>query len=168
MVGMKQLDAKVVQDEITALLLAYPELLEDEVLREDMIEGQTGTFEFLSSIVRKIGSTKALAGGTADYIGELQERKARLERREQALRSLIGKIMNTAELRKAELPEATISISAGRPKVVIVNEQEIPKNFLRIKTEPDKIRIGTALAAHEHVPGCCLSNAESVLRILVK
>jgi hypothetical protein len=118
--------------------------------------------------VRKIGSTKALAGGTADYIGELQERKARLERREHALRSLIGKVMNTAELRKAELPEATTSISAGRQKVVIVNEQEIPKDFLRIKTEPDKTRIGAALTAHEHVPGCALSNAEPVLRILVK
>ena len=165
---MKNLDAKAVQGEITALLLSYPELSDDEVLREDMIEGQTSTFEFLSGIVRKIGSTKALAGGTADYIGELQERKARLERREHALRSLISKVMNTAELRKAELPEATISISAGRPKVVIVNEQEIPKDFLRIKTEPDKTRIGAALAAHEHVPGCALSNAEPVLRILVK
>ena len=168
MVGMKALDVKSVQDEITALLLLYPELLEDEVLREDMIEGQTSTFEFLSGIVRKIGSTKALAGGTADYIGKLQERKARLERREHALRSLISKVMNTAELRKAELPEATISISAGRSKVVIVNEQEIPKDFLRIKTEPDKTRIGAALAAHEHVPGCALSNAEPVLRIAVK
>jgi hypothetical protein len=165
---MKTLDTKTVQDEITALLLAYPELEEDEVLRADTIEGQTGTFEFLSGIVRKIGSTRALADGTDDYIRELKERVARLDRREHALRSLINKVMNTAELRKAELAEATISISAGRPKVVIVNEQEIPRDFLRIKTEPDKTKIGAALSAHEHVPGCALSNAEPVLRILVK
>jgi len=165
---MKQLDTKTVQDEITSLLLAYPELEEDEVLRADMIEGQTSTFEFLSSVVRKIGSTKALAGGTAEYIGELQERKARLERRDQALRSLISRIMNTAELRKAELAEATLSISAGRPKVMVINEREVPKEFLRVKTEPDKNRIGAALTAHEHVPGCALSNAEPVLRIIVK
>lgn len=165
---MNTLDVKTVQDQITALLLAFPELEEDEVLRADMIEGQTSAFEFLSSIVRKIGSTKALCSGTADYIGELQERKERLERREHALRMLVTKIMNTAELRKAELPEATLSIANGRPKVVIVNEKEIPQEFLRIKTEPDKTRIAAAITAHEHVPGCVMSNAEPVLRIIVK
>ena len=84
--AMMRLDVKYIQDQITALLLAHPELVEDEVLRADSIEGQTGTFEFLSRIVRLIGSTQAIISGTAEYIGELQERKARLERREQALR----------------------------------------------------------------------------------
>lgn len=161
-------DLKRAQDEITALLLAHPELDEDEVLRADSIEGQTGAFEFLSKIVRLIGATQAIASGTADYIGELHERKARLERREMALRSLIFKVMNTAELKKAELPEATLSIRAGVSKVVIVNEKEIPADFLRVKTEPDKTRIKAALVAHEYVPGAALSNAEPTLAILTK
>jgi hypothetical protein len=165
---MRTLDLKYIQDEITQLLLAHPELEEDDVLRADTIEGQTGAFEFLSGIVRKIGATQATAGGTADYIGELQERKARLERREHALRSLIFKVMNTAELKKAELPEATLSIRNGSPKVVIVNEREIPGEFMRIKKEPDKTLIKAALAAHEHVPGAALSNAEPTLAILTK
>jgi hypothetical protein len=162
------MDLKRAQDEITALLLAYPELEEDEVLRADMIEGSTSVPGFMSAIIRKIQSTKAIAAGTADYIGELQERKARLERREHALRGLLSKVMNTADLHKMELPEATVSIALGRPKVIIVDEKEIPKEFLRIKTEPDKTRIGAALAAHEQVPGCALSNAEPVLRIITK
>lgn len=161
-------DVKSVQDEITALLLAYPELLEDEVLREDMIEGQTSTNDFLRQIVRKIGATQAIASGTAEYIGELKERQARLERREHALRGLIQKVMNTGELRKCELPEATISIRNGQPKVQIIAENEIPKEFLRVRTEPDKIRIKAALMAHEYVPGCALSNAEPTLAIIVK
>jgi hypothetical protein len=162
------LDIKQVQNEITALLLAYPELTDDEILREDMIEGSTSTFQFLSQIVRKIGATQAIAGGTADYIGELQERKARLERREYALRQLIFKVMNTAELRKAELPEATLSIRNGQPRVVIINDREIPDEFTRIKKEPDKTKIKAALQAHENVNGAALSNAESVLAIIVK
>jgi len=160
--------AHQIRDEITALLLAFPELEEDEILRSDMIEGQTSTFEFLSGIVRKIGSTDAIISGTADYIGELKERQDRLERRKHALRSLISKIMNTAELRKAELPEATLSIRNGQPKVQIINEQEIPRDFLRIKTEPDKTKIKAALQAHEYVPGAALSNSEPVLAIIVK
>jgi hypothetical protein len=163
-----RLDVKQVQDQITALLLAHPELVEDEVLRADSIEGQTGTFEFLSRIVRLIGSTQAIISGTADYIGELQERKARLERREQALRSLIFKVMNTAELKKAELPEATLSIRTGQPKVLIINEKEIPDEFMRIKKEPDKTRIKVALSNNQNVPGAALSNVEPVMAILTK
>jgi hypothetical protein len=162
------LDLKVVQDAITALLLAQPELEDDEVLRADMIEGETRAFEFLSRLVRSIGATQAIAAGTADYIGELQERKARFERREYALRALITKVLNSAGITKAELAEATVSIRAGVPKVVIINEHEIPREFLRIKTEPDKTKIKAAITAHEHVPGAALSNSEATLTIHIK
>jgi hypothetical protein len=165
---MQALDAKYVQDEITALLLAHPELAEDDVLRADSIEGQTGAFEFLSGIIRKIGSTKTLAKATADYADELKGRKERLERREQALRSLIMRIMNTAGLRKAELPEGTLSIRAGQPKVLIIDDAEIPDQFMRIKKEPDKIKIKEALTVRENVPGCVLSNGEPSLSLLTR
>jgi hypothetical protein len=165
---MKNLDLKYIQDEITALLLAHPELDEDEVLRRDSIEGETGAFEFLSEIVRKIGATAAIASGTADYIGELQERKQRLDRREYALRALIFKVMNTAEIKKVELPEATLSIRSGVPKVVIVNEHELPIEFMRIKKEPDKSLIKAALVANQNVYGAVLSNSEAVLSIRTK
>ena len=163
-----RLDFKAVADAITLLLRDNPELDDDEVLRADMIEGQTNAFEFLSHIVRKIGATQAIAAGTTEYIGELQERKARLERREHSLRGLIAKMMNAAAITKAELPEATLSIRAGVPKVIIINEHELPKEFLRIKTEPDKTKIRAALMVHENVPGAALSNSESTLAIHVK
>jgi len=161
-------DLKSVRDQITALMLAYPELADDEVLREDMIEGSTSANEFLSQLIRKIGTTQAIASGTADYIGELQERHARLEQRIHAIRSLIFKVMQAADLKKKELPEATLSIRAGQPKVVIVNEKEIPQDFLRVKTEPDKSRIKAAIGAGEHVPGASLSNGEATLAIITK
>ena len=163
-----RLDFKAVADAITLLLRDNPELDDDEVLRADMIEGQTNAFEFLSHIVRKIGATQAIAAGTTEYIGELQERKARLERREHSLRGLIAKMMNAAAITKAELPEATLSIRAGVPRVVIVDERIIPDEFMRIKKEPDKTKIKAAIGAHEHVPGAMISNAEPVLAIHVR
>ena len=81
------LDVKFVRDQITALLLANPELADDDVLREDMIEGTTTTFEFLSKIVRLIGAAAATALGTEQYIKELQARCDRYERRRDVLRS---------------------------------------------------------------------------------
>lgn len=165
---MKNLDLHYVQQEIADLLIAHPELDEDEVLRTDSVEGETSAFEFLAGIVRKIGATQALSNGTADYIGELHERKARLERREHALRSLIFKVMNSAELKKVELPEATLTVRNGVPKVIIVNQHEIPSEFFRVVKEPDKTRIKAAITAGEHVPGTALSNAEPALAIRVK
>lgn len=165
---MRTLEAKYIQDEITALLLQHPELAEDEVLRADSIEGETGAFEFLSSIVRKIDATKMLTDGTATYIEELRGRKARFERRQEALRALMMKIMNAANLRKAELAECTLSIRVNGPKVLIINDAEIPDEFMRIKKEPDKIRIKAAMMANKNVPGCALSNSEPSLAILVR
>jgi hypothetical protein len=165
---MKNLELVYLQQEIAQLLIAHPELADDDVLRADSIEGQTGAFEFLSKIVRKIGATKALREGTVGYRNELDERIARLERREYALRALVFKIMSTAELKRAELPEATLSIRAGQQKVVIINEPELPAEFIRIKREPDKVRIKAALVAHEQVPGAALSNPEPSLIINIK
>ena len=91
-----------------------------------------------------------------------------MERREYALRSLIHKVMDTAGLRKRELPEATVSVRAGQPKVLIIEEELIPDEFCRIKREPDKTRIKAAIQAHEQVPGCSLSNAEETLAIYVR
>ena len=163
------LDVKSVRDEITALLLAHPELVEDEVLREDMIEGSTSAFEFLSDVVRKIGSTQAIASGTAGYIEELRERRDRLERREHALRMLIFKVMQTAGLKgPIALPEATLSIRNGQPKVQIVNEREIPDRFFRVKREPDKMELKAVLLTGQHIPGAVLSNSEPTLSIRVK
>jgi len=155
----------IIKAEITKLIALCPELEEDEALRHDMIEAETETFGFLSSLLRTIGAAEATVEGTSAYIADLHVRVDRLERRRESLRRLIMKIMETAELKKIELAEATIFVRAGTPKVVVVNEREVPDEFMRIKKEPDKSLIKAALSAHENVPGAMLSNAEPVLNI---
>ena len=162
------LDVKAVRDQITALLLSYPELADDEVLRTDMIEGTTSTFEFLSKIVRLIGDNEALYRGTLDYIKELKARVERLTRRDDALRSFIFKIMTSADLAQVPLPEATLSIRAGQPKVIITDEHLIPDLYVRIKREPDKIRIKEVLLSGGVISGAEMSNAEPTLALRIK
>lgn len=164
----RPLPVVIVQQQISELLQAYPELVEDEVLRTDMIEGSTQAFEFLSQVTQRIQGAAATATGIKLLIADLRERADRMERREEALRGLAFKVMQTAQIHKAELPEATLSIRQGARKVVVVNEAEIPKSCQRIKVEPDKVKIKTLLQSGEDVPGCVLSNAEPVLAIRVK
>ena len=125
------LDVKVqVRDQITALLLANPEFADDDVLREDMIEGTTTTFEFLSKIVRLIGAAAATALGTEQYIKELQARCDRYERRRDVLRSFAFKVMSSADLSKRYNYQKPLSIRAGQPKVILASDDV----YLRICT----------------------------------
>jgi len=163
-----RLHPAIVQQQIAALLAQYPELVEDEVLRADMIEGETEAFEFLSRLVRHIGETTAFAEGLAGYRNDLGLRIDRLSRREDALRALAFKIMQTADLPKAELPEATLSIRRGNPKVIITDETVVPDEYCRFKREPNKSVIKAALETGEHIPGATLSNAEPSLTIRTK
>lgn len=163
-----RLDQAVIQQQIANLVLQFPDLADDEVLRHDMIEGETEAFDFLSQIVRKIGDTKSLAAGTGEYIKELSERKARVERREEALRALAFKIMSAADIKKAELPEATLSVRNGAAKVVIHDEAAIPADCTKTTVAPDKAAIKEKLAAGQSVPGAYMSNGEPTLSIRVK
>ena len=165
---MHKLDVSVIRQQIDQLLLAYPDLADDEVLRADMIEGETDLHEFLRKIERKREDAVALSNALSMTIDELKARKERFERRDQAMRHLMFSAMQWADLRRAELPEATLSVRNGTPKVVIVDEQSIPAEFFRIKREPDKTLIRDALNALENVPGAAMSNAEPVLSVRTK
>jgi antitoxin component HigA of HigAB toxin-antitoxin module len=160
-----RLDPAFVRQEISQLLANNPELGEDEVLRADMIEGSTGAHEFISEMLRRIAAATIVIDGIGLYKADLNERLARMQRREEALRGLILKLLQHADLRKVELAEATVFQRAGSRKVIITNELMIPEGFVRIKREPDKLAIRAELQRGGDVPGCLLSNAEPSLTI---
>lgn len=163
-----RLDPNIIRQQIANLLTTCPELAEDDVLRADMIEGETDAFTFLSVIARKIGEAKALSDGANGYAKELLDRCERLDRRNESLRKLAFTIMDAAGLKKAELAEATLSIRNGQRKVIIADENQIPEPLWRVKRDPDKTAIREKLLAGEYVPGAELSNAEPTLSIRTK
>lgn len=165
-----RLDPQIIQQQIANLVLQYPDLADDEVLRADMVEGETEAFDFLSAIVRQIGDSQALAAGTKAYIDELSERRFRIERREEALRSLAFKVMSFADIKKAELPEATLSVRNGAAKVIIHDEAALPADCVKTvtSTSPDKAAIKERLASGRDVPGAYLQNSDATLSIRVK
>ena len=160
-----KLELAIVEKEIAALLAANPELAEDEALRVDMIEGETDAFKVLSKLVQQLGETKALVEGLTNYQQELITRAHRFDRRFIAIRSLIFRLMTIANIRKAQLPEATLSIKASPRKVIVTDEKLIPEGFWRVHREIDKAGISTALKNNMNVPGAELSNSEDTLSI---
>lgn len=160
-----KINPEAVRLQINNLLVQYPELLDDDILRADMIEAETEAPEVLAMLVRRIGETEAIADGTKGYVLELCERGKRLDRRVEGLRSLIFKIMDDARLPKIELAEATISIRNGTPKVILQDAEALPEDCIRTKREPDLPTIKLKLVAGQTVPGACLSNPEPSLTI---
>jgi hypothetical protein len=119
----------------------------------------------LDQLVQAEREACALANGIDGELDRLKKRQARFELRRVALRKYIMQIMEAANLKKVERPAATVSIAVGRQKVVITDDNALPDDCVRIKREPDKIRIATQLHRGDYVPGATLSNPEPVLRI---
>ncbi len=154
--------------QITKLLLQYPELEEDDILRADMIEGETDLHSYLRTIERERHHAEALAVATREVIESARKRRHRFVRRDEALTRLMFNLLQHGNLRRVELPEATLSIANSPRSVVIIDEGLLPKSCIRIKTEPDKIAIKQMLDAGNDVPGACFSNPEPHLTIRTK
>src|SRR3990167_9711245 len=154
-----------VRAQIELLLIAHPELADDEILRADMLEGGTDLHKALSTFVRLIGEAQGNIDGLAAYVTTLQSRATRFERRIEAIRGLIFKLLTIADLKKVPLPEATLSVRRVPGSVVITDETKIPDEFMRIKREPNKSAIKEALQNSSFVPGAEMSNGGETLSI---
>jgi hypothetical protein len=164
----KMVDARFVDQarrDLASLLSLHPELEEDDVLRQDMIEAETGAIELIDKLILAEREAKLLIDRVGDIIDYYQQRRERFGGRRIALRKYIMQIMEAANLRKVERPAATVSIAAGRQKVVITDDNALPEDCVRIKREPDKIRIASHLHRGDYIPGATLSNPEPMLRI---
>lgn len=160
--------ADEVAAQISQMLLAFPELDEDEVLRADMFEGQTNLHDTLRNMERIRHEAADTQAAIKLYMDEMHARAGRFERREQAMRAIMFKLLQLANLQKVELPEATLSIRAGQYKTIITDEHLLTDEFVRIKREPDKGKIKAALMTGTAVPGALLSNPEPTLAIRTK
>ena len=166
---MPRLDPDIIRRDIEALIASCPEMEDDEALRHDMIEGSTEALELLSVLIRRIGQTKALAKGTAEYQQELAERKARFERRVDGYRSLMIKMVRHTGIKKAiERPEGTVSVRDGALKLHLIKEDAIPDALCKFTPSPDKTAIKEALEAGADVDWAALVPGDPILTIRTK
>ncbi len=149
------------------MLAAYPELEADEELRADMLEGETNFHAVLTRLVNGERDADSLAKAVAGRISDLQARKARAERRKEAMRSLMFKLLKAAGVPRVPLAEATISIGKKAATVEIVDEALLPANVVKITTAPDKKAIADLLKAGTDVPGAKMGEAGEQLSVRV-
>jgi hypothetical protein len=164
-----QFNPHLVRQQVENLKVIHPELLEDEEAWLASLESETDFDEILTTIVRRIEDTKALAIGTKDRLEELKSRKDRFEQRIETLRELVFKIMHTAEIAKRELPECTLSLRGGTPQLVgDADPKDLPEELCKISRNLNRTAIKEALKDGQMVPGFSLSNSPPSLTIRIK
>lgn len=155
-----KLDASEVTRQIDALIAAYPELAEDESLRADMVEGETGLDQVISRALDHMAEADMMVNAISERCSQQQERQKRYERRSDAMRGLIKDLMIHANLKGIPLPEATLTLSKGRETVNITNLADLPQGFFVVSHTADRRAIGAALKAGEIIPGAELKTSE--------
>jgi hypothetical protein len=166
---MNQLDPTIIRRQIENLKVSFPDLAGDDESWQVSLESETDLSELLTNIIRKIDDSKALVIGTKDRFEELEQRKARFEHRIDALRQLAFKLMQSAEVTKLELPEATLSLRNGAQQLVgEADAASLPDDLCKVSRSIDRTKVKEALKAGKDVPGFSLSNAAPSLSIRVK
>jgi len=168
MTNPTRLDANAILQQITSLLLEYPDLQDDEVLRADMVEGSTEFVEFLRRLERARQEAATNSEALNLNIKDLKARQFRFDRRQEAMRMLALKLLFAAGATKPiEFPEATYSIRNVPPSVVITNEAALPDAACKFKREPDRAAIKDMLQVGP-IEGACMSNGSKTLAIRVR
>lgn len=167
--GVIQQDVNLLRQMIERLLLEYPDIAEDEILRADMLQGETDLFGLLTELHRRREDNKALIEGTQARMEDLSSRKKRFGARVDFLTRLMQSLLEAADLRKVELPEMTLSLR-NNPQVMMGNPDPyaLPDELVNIKREVNRAKIKDALREGKQVDGCYLSNAAPSLMVRVK
>ena len=150
-------------------LLAYDsDLIDDELALTDTLDGLADAGDFIAFWARKAREDEAMADALSDMIGDMDTRRGRLRARAIKQRDLALCLMDSIGEKKIVRPDLTISVNAGRQKVVITDENQIPDRYVRIKREPNKTAILEALENGSPVLGAALGNRTSTLTIRTK
>lgn len=148
------------------LLRRFPSLAEDEQALLDTLDGESDFDRQVLAVLRSADNDAMLAAGIEARLDELQARKVRLEERTQNKRAAILHAMQAAGRKKVELPDATVSIRATPPSVIITDEAAVPPDYFT--PQPPKLpksAVKDALQGGKEVPGAMLSNGGASLSV---
>jgi predicted RNA-binding protein len=166
---MREQDADQLRIVIENLVRRYPEIAEDAVLRADMLDGETEISEVLTDLIRVGEDARALRDATKQQLANLKARAERFDRRLEFSREMMAALLDVANLRKWELPEATVYLR-NNPRQLVgdLNADALPDDLVKIERSPDKAKIKDALKAGRVIEGVQLSNAAPSLVVTVK
>jgi Gp157 protein len=151
------------------LLNDDPALSQDEAALTELLGPVDGDVDsIITRLLRAARHAKSMADGAGDLIEDMQARKARYVKRNEALRATAFAIMDALGKSKVELPDITATVRTGQPSVVIADEEAVPDIYVRTERKIDRATILSALKSGLTVDGASLSNSGPSLMIRTK
>lgn len=141
-----------------AIRAEYPD---DDDLLIDMIEGETNAIDLIDRLHEEAEEARAMAAALKDREREMAERRTRLERRQEAHKEAIDRIMRVIGLEKIERPLATFSFRRNPSRPIIRDPDLIPDDLCKIERKPIMAEIRKA----GDVPGVEWTNGGTSLSI---
>jgi hypothetical protein len=158
--------AKVDIRRALAILELCPDLTLDEQLKLSTLEGETELNEIVSALLAENEDDEGMIEGVKKQIAERRERIERYERRIEARRNAIISLMDTAQITKLALPEATISLRTLQPAPKVADEGALPDEFCKFVRKADTAKIKEAFEAGKPLPaGVVLSNGGATISV---
>jgi hypothetical protein len=133
------------------------------------LDGETEAVEAARRVVRWLHEQHAHAAACTGLATTYKARASVFEERVERARTALFHFLSEMGLKSMPLPEATLSVVAGRTAVVGEGDAEtLPDKFVRVKREPNRSAIKLALEAGERVDGFSLSNNPPTLMVRVR
>ena len=142
---------------------------EDDQAFIDTLDGSTEAVEAARRVVRWIMEQGANQAACKELANVYAGRASMFDERTQRGRTALFHFLQEMGLKSMPLPEATLSVVAGRVSVAgDCDVALLPPHLVRVKREPDRSAIKTALEAGEAVEGFSLSNNAPTLMVRVR
>jgi hypothetical protein len=152
---------------VNEMLASDPDADEAALLR--IVENEVPHMDdVVRALVFSIEAAEIMEAGCVQRIQVLNNRKARYARKIETYRGLLFAVLDAAGQSGWKAPEFTVSVTPGRPGVVITDEAALPDAFFAVKKTPNKSLIKAVLEEGEVVPGAELSNGLPTLTVRTK
>lgn len=119
-------------------------------------------------LVRAVGEAEADVDAIGERLVALATRRDRAKRRAETMRGLLLTVMEAAGQTKWKHPEFTVSVSAGRPGLIITDETALPDECFRTVRELDKAKTKQLLSEGVPIAGAEMANGMPTLTIRSK
>jgi hypothetical protein len=129
-----------------------------------ILEAETDVPERCRKMLRAVRAIEADINALKEMRGELTHRIDSKEARIERILSTVKWAMTEMGLTKLLAPDFSASISAGQ-RPLIVRDELLPEEFMRVKKEPNRTAIREALKSGREIEGAYLGNPQPVLRV---
>lgn len=142
---------------------------DDEQAFIDTLDGETEVIEAARRVVRWLHEQGAQQMACKGLANTYNARATVFEDRVDRARTALFHFLTEMGVKSMPLPEATLSVVAGRVSVAGDGDVALlPPELVRVKREPDRAAIKLALERGEAVEGFSLSNNPPTLMVRVR